>query len=280
MLYKAIKKQLFTINPLTVFLSLWRNRELVWQLTKRDVVGRYRGSFFGLLWSFFNPILMLAVYTFVFGVVFKSRWGESGGSMAEFAIALFAGLTVYTIFSECINKAPHVILSNPNYVKKVVFPLEVLPWVNLGATLFHAAVSFAVLFVFYFAVHLTINWTFIFLPVVLLPLLVFTIGVSWFLASFGVYVRDVGQAVTILTMVLMFLSPIFYPLANIPESVRPFVIYLNPLTFIIEQTRDILIWGKMPNWSSLAIFYAGSVVVAWLGFVWFQITRRGFADVI
>lgn len=233
----------------------------------------------GLMWSFFNPVLMLAVYTFVFSVVFKARWSTESTSKTEFAIVLFAGMIVHGLFAECVNRAPGLILNNVNYVKKVVFPLEILPWVTLGSALFHASVSIAVLLIFYAVIHFSLNWTAIFIPVLLLPLALFTMGLSWFLASLGVFVRDIGQMIGIVTTILLFLSPVFYPVSALPENLRP-LLHLNPLTFIIEQVRSVLIWGNVPNWIGLVIYLACSMLVACIGFFWFQKTRKGFADVL
>lgn len=268
-----------TANPVQLARGIWRARDLVWQMTRREVVGRYRGSVLGLFWSFFNPVLMLTIYTFVFSVAFKARWGEGGESKFEFALILFAGLIVYNLFAECINRAPTLILSNVNYVKKVVFPLEILPLVTLGAALFHGAISLGVLLIFYVMVASSLHWTVVFVPLVLLPLLLTTLGISWFLASLGVFLRDVAQTVGLLTMVLMFLSPIFYPISVLPEKYRTFL-YMNPLTFIIEQMRNVVLWGKAPSWPGLIVLTAVGVLVALLGAVWFQKTRRGFADVL
>lgn len=269
----------FFVSPAKVLHSFWRNRSLIYQMTKREVIGRYRGSMLGLLWSFFNPILMLAVYTFVFSGIFQMRWGNTGSSKAEFAIVLFAGLIVYTVFSECLNRAPSLILSNVNFVKKVVFPLEILPWVAMGSTLFHAAISIGVLLIFFVLVNFYVNWTVIFLPLVVLPLVILTMGLSWFLASIGVFLRDVGQTVGIITTVLMFLSPIFYPATAFPQKYRG-LLNLNPLSFVIEQAREVVVWGHVPNWPGLAIYFLCSLVTAWLGLSWFQKTRRAFADVL
>ncbi len=271
----------FSISPLAIPRSFWRNRSLIWQMVKREVIGRYRGSVMGILWSFLNPVLMLAVYTFVFSTIFKARWGATGSpdSKTEFAILLFTGLIIHGLFSECVSRAPGLILSNVNYVKKVVFPLEILPWVAMGATAFHSAVSLLVLLLFYFFVNSTLQWTLVFLPLLLVPLILLTMGFSWFLASLGVYLRDVGQIIGLFTTILLFLSPVFYPLTALPEEYRP-LLYLNPLTFMIEQTRDVMIWGKIPDWQGLGIYTACSLAVAWTGFFWFQKTRKGFADVL
>lgn len=259
--------------------STLAHRELIWAMTKREVVGRYRGSVLGILWSFFNPVLMLSVYTFVFSVVFKARWNGATESKSEFAIVLFAGMIVYSLFAETINRAPALIVSNVNYVKKVVFPLEILPLVALGSALFHTAVSTLVWMLFYGAIHGSLHWTSVFFPLILLPLVMFTLGLSWFLASLGVYLRDVAQTVSIFTSIMMFLSPVFFSIASVPESIRPFM-NANPLTFIIEQGRDVLIWGNTPAWPAYILFSLAGITTAWLGFAWFQKTRKGFSDVL
>ena len=234
----------------------------------------------GLMWSFVNPILMLIVYTFVFSVVFKARWGEiAGTSKTEFAIILFAGLITFNLFAECMNRAPSLILSNANYVKKVVFPLEIMPWVTMGTALFHACVSAAVLLGFLAIVQGSVSWTVVLLPIVWLPFVLLTMGLCWFLAATGVYLRDISQVVGIATTAMLFLSPIFYPITALPEAYRAWL-YMNPLTFILEQVRAVSIFGITPDWLGLAFYLIGSIGVAALGFAWFQKTRRGFADVI
>ncbi|MCX5875932.1 MAG: ABC transporter permease [Deltaproteobacteria bacterium] len=271
--------QNFPISPRAMAGSLWHNRSLIWLLVVREVAGRYRGSILGILWSFFNPVFMLAVYTFVFSVVFKARWGASDESRAEFALILFAGLLVFNLFVECINRAPMLILANINYVKKVVFPLEILPWVAFGAALFHALVSLAVWLLFSFWVFGVPQVTLLFFPLVLVPLGLLVMGLSWFLAALGVFLRDVVQLVGVMTTVLLFLTPIFYPVSAIPERYRLFL-HLNPLTFIVEQSRDLLIFGSGLAWGRLGLLTAFAFLVAWLGFAWFQKTRKGFADVL
>lgn len=261
--------------------SLWRNRQLIAQMTKREVVGRYKGSAMGLAWSFFNPVFMLVVYTFVFSEIFKSRWGGVGGdeSKTQFAVLLFVGMIVLSLFSEVLNRAPSLILSNANYVKKVVFPIEILPVIAMGAALFHTLISLGVLLAAFLIFNGYLQWTAIFTPLVLLPLVILTVGLAWMLASLGVFLRDVGQTIVIITTVLMFLSPVFYPVTAVPERFRVFIM-ANPLTFIIEQAREVLIWGHLPNWMGLGIYTLAAVTVAWAGYAWFQKTRKGFADVI
>lgn len=256
-----------------------RNRNLIWQMTKREVLGRYRGSVIGIFWSFLNPVVMLAVYTFVFSVVFKTRWSGGSDSKTDFAILLFAGMIVHGLFAESVNRAPTLVLGNPNFVKKVVFPLEILPWVAIGSSVFHALVSIAVLTMFYGIVNSSLNWTLVFLPLLLLPLILLTVGTCWMLASIGVYLRDVSQTVGIITTIMLFLSPVFYPVSALPERLRPFM-HANPLTFVIEQTREVIIWGRGPDWQGLGVYAVCAVLVAWAGFGCFQKMRRGFADVM
>lgn len=269
----------FSASPIEMFANLWRHRDLIKASAKREVLGRYRGSFLGLLWSFFNPLLMLAVYTFVFSVVFQARWGGGSGSKTEFALVLFAGLMMFNLFAECINRAPALVLNNPNYVKKVVFPLEILPAVTLLAALFHLLISLGVWLLAYVVFFGVPHATVLYLPLIVLPFVVFIMGLSWALASLGVYLRDVSQFIGVITTVLMFLSPIFYPATALPEAYRH-LLYLNPLTPVIEQTRDVLFWGKNPDFLMLGFYWLITAIIAWLGFVWFQKTRKGFADVL
>lgn len=267
-------------NPITIFTSFWKNRQLIWQLTRREVIGRYRGSLLGLAWSFFNPLLMLFVYTFVFSVVFKARWGTgSDESRADFAIILFTGMIVFGLFAEIVNRAPALIISNVNYVKKVVFPLEVLSWVSLGTMIFHSLISLFVLLLAQLIINHSLPWTILFFPLVLLPLIFASLGVSWFLAALGVYVRDIGQLTTVFTTVLMFISAVFYPLSALPANYQT-LLKLNPLVLIITESRNVLIYGIPPDWTSLGIALLAGFSMAMVGFWWFQKTRKGFADVL
>jgi lipopolysaccharide transport system permease protein len=260
--------------------SLWRNRQLIVQMTTREVAGRYKGSAMGLAWSFFNPVFMLTVYTFVFSVIFKSRWGVGGEeSKTQFAVVLFVGMIVHGLFAEVLNRAPSLILSNVNYVKKVIFPIEILPVIAMGAALFHSLISVGVLLAAFLLFNGYLHWTVIFTPLVLLPLVILTTGLAWMLTSLGVFLRDVGQTIGIITTVMMFLSPVFYPVTSLPEPFRPWLM-ANPLTFIIEQVREVLIWGHLPNWMGLALYTLAATGTAWAGYAWFQKTRKGFADVL
>lgn len=267
------------VGPAGLVRSLWQHRRLIATMTRREVLGRYRGSVIGLAWSFFNPVLMLAVYTFVFSEVFQARWVGQGAGKGEFAILLFVGMIVHGLFAECANRSPSLIMTNGNYVKKVLFPLEVLPVVTLGSAVFHTAVSLVVLLLAQWVLTQTLHLTALLFPLVLLPLMVATLGFSWLLAALGVYLRDVGQVIGVLTTVLLFLSPVLYPVAALPLQYQSWL-KLNPLTYIIEESRNVLLFGQWPDWPSLALAMLIGLAIAVVGFAFFQKTRRGFADVL
>ena len=269
----------YQAHPLWVLGCVWRYRDLVWQMSTREVASRYRGSFLGMLWAFLTPLMMLAVYTFAFGFILQVRWGTETGGPLDAVFMLFAGLILYWFFSDCIVRAPQLIVTNVNFVKKVVFPLEILPWVSLATALFGAAMNLLVFLLFWAVLHHSLPLTVGALPVVLIPLLFTTVGLSWLLASLGVYLRDIGQTTSLAVNALLFLSPVLYPVSAVPASVQPYML-LNPLTTLIEQTRQILIRGNVPNWRVLGILTICSWGIAWLGLAWFQKTRRGFADVL
>ena len=267
-------------TPIAMVTSFWHNRQLVWQLTRREVIGRYRGSLMGLAWSFLTPLLMLVVYTFVFSVVFKARWNINvEESKTDFAIILFTGMIVFGLFAEIVNRAPGLIVSNANYVKKVVFPLEVLSWVSMGSVLFHSLVSLAVLLLVQIILKHSLPWTVVLFPLVLLPLIFASLGIAWFLAALGVFVRDISQITGVFTTVLMFLSGVFYPISALPERYQS-LLKLNPLVLIINESRKVLIFGIQPDWFSLGITLLIGFTMAMAGFWWFQKTRKGFADVL
>lgn len=249
--------------------SLFNNWNLIFALIKRDISSRYQSSFLGIIWSFLNPIFLLAVYTFIFSVVFKAKWTGGGDSKVEFALILFAGLIVFNVFSECVNRAPATVLQNANYVKKVIFPLEILPWVNLGASLFHASISIIVWMLFYIVVIGLPHITLLLVPVILIPLCFLVLGVSWLFSALGVYLRDVSQVVALLTTVIMFLSPIFYPVEALPQDYQGYL-KINPLSLSISQIRDVLYWGKIPSYGEYVIYLTVCFFIAWLGFFVFR----------
>ncbi len=267
-------------NPVAMVRHLWRQRELIRQFTRRRVLERYKGSYLGLIWSFVTPLAMLMVYTFVFSVIFKARWeGATTGSHAEFALALFAGLIAFNVFSESTLAAPGLIVNNPNYVKKVVFPLEILPVSTLGATVINSAFSVLILLIGELFVLGFIPWTVIFLPLMYLPLIFLCLGLSWFLASLGVFIRDIGPLLAVAVQILFFLTPIFYPISAIPEPFR-FIIYLNPLTFIVNHFRRVILWGQPPDWVEFGLMTGAMFVAGLLGYIWFMKSKKTFADVV
>ena len=258
--------------------KFWLNRHLLLQMVKREILGRYRGSMMGVAWSFLHPLLMLIVYTFVFGVIFKARW-QSSATTEDFALNLFAGLIVFNIFAECINRSCGLVLENVSYVKKVVFPLEILSPCLLIASLFHALVSIIILIVFFIFVHGIPPWTVVLLPLIWLPFIMLILGLSWFLSSLGVFLRDIGQVVGVSVTATLFLSPIFYPVSALPESVRNWI-FLNPLSWVISETRNVLLLGGTPDWFVGSIYAGVSFCILMLGYFWFIKTDKGFADVI
>lgn len=257
--------------------SLYTNRSLLRSLVIRDIQTRYRGTILGFLWAVVFPLMMLAVYTFVFGGVFNARWGTAG--MEDFVLMLYCGLIVHSVFSETLSRSPSAILSNPSYVKKVVFPLELLPVSHLASAVFNAVISLGLLGVFLLIQHQSIPRTASYVPLVLAPLLMLTVGLAWLLASIGVFFRDVGQLIGVIMSMLLFLSPVFYPASSAPLVAQK-LIYLSPLTYPIEELRAVLILGQPPDWGHWFVYLAVSLVMA-VGGLWiFQVSRPAFADVI
>lgn len=268
------------INPLRIVIHLWNYHYIIRQLTIKEVIGRYRGSFLGLGWSIINPLLMLCVYTLVFSVIFKAKWGMSpGGGKVMFALILFMGLIVFGIFAEMVNAAPSLMLANINFIKKVVFPLEILPVVKLFSTLINALLNFIVLLLGVIIVQHNVPWTILLLPVVLLPMILFALGCSYFLASLGVFIRDIESFVNILVTVLFFLSPIFYPIEAVPENLRIFC-QMNPIGIFVENARMVVLWGMLPDWIIYFLSLVFSLLILILGFLWFMKSKKAFADVI
>lgn len=266
----------FLLGPLS---ALRGHRSLTLELARRDVLGRYRGASFGLLWSLISPFLMLMVYSFAFGFVMKARWPQGAESGTHYSIILFVGLIVHGFFAECLNRSPHLITGNVNFVKRVIFPLEILPWPMVVSALFHTFMNFLVFLALHLALDDTVAWTTVFLPIVMLPLVVFTLGVSWLLAALGVYLRDIGQITGVLATAMLFLSTAMFPVDALPERYR-WLLMLNPLTFIIDQAREVALWGRTPNWTGLGIYTLCAALFLYFGYGVFRLTRRGFADVI
>lgn len=269
----------FSASPRKMIASFWRNRQLIKALVEREVIGRYKGSYLGILWSFFNPLLMLVIYTFVFSVVFRSHWATNNDSKTEFALVLFAGLIVFNFFAESSRASASIILSNINYVKKIIFPLEVLPLVTICSALFHMVISLIV-WLFFYVIFLGVPPATIFLfPIAIAPLIMCVLGISYFLAATGVYLRDTAQIVDISVTALLFLSPVFFPLSSLPQLYQT-IMKFNPLAISIETARDILIWDELPSGDVYLLYLLLSALTLFLGFAWFQKTRKGFADVL
>lgn len=269
-----------SISPWALLSTLWTQRALVFTLTQREVLGRYKGSLFGIAWTLLTPLLMLAVFTFVFGDIFKARWaGSDGGGRLDFAVALFVGLLTYNFLAECLSKAPTVILSNPNYVKKVIFPLDVLAPVTVAAALFHLLTSLVILLLLAGFSAWPMGWTGLYAPLILLPYVLLVLGLTWLLGGLGVYLRDVTQIITPALTGMLFLSPVFYPLSSVPTGMT-WLFLLNPVTFIVESLRGAILQGQTPSITGWLTYMAISTAIAWIGFVFFQKTRQGFADVL
>ncbi len=269
----------FPTSPSSFVRTLSGQRELVAELVRGDIVGRYRGSMLGIVWSLASPLLLLGAFTFVFGTVFPTRWGGAVAGHGEFALVLFPGILLHALLAEPVNRAPGLVTAVPNYVKKVVFPLELLPLVAVATAVFHTLIGFGVLVVALLVVRGTLPATSIAVPLILAPYVLLILGVTWFLAALGVYLRDIAQVTGLVTMLLMFLSPVFYPASALSAEYRGWLA-LNPLTLPLEQTRDALIWGRRPDWSALAVYAAIALAVACAGYWWFQKSRKGFADVL
>lgn len=265
--------------PLGIIRSLIVNRSLIISLTKREIVGRYKGSFMGMLWPFITPLMMLLVYTFVFGEIFNARWHMEVESNGQFSLLLFAGLIIFNLYAEVINRAPLLVLSNVNYVKKVIFPLEIMPVVSVFSAVFHAVVSLVIWLCVYLYFFGLPQLTIIYIPLVIIPFVFMLTGFSLFLAAFGTYVRDIVQVVGVMTSALMFLSPVFFPLDSLPESFQS-IVRFNPLTVPIEQLRVVMFWGNAPDWSKLLPYSLSSLVIVYAGYIFFQKVRKGFADVV
>ena len=269
----------YRADPLYIPGSIVEHRFVISQLAKRAILGRYRGTVLGLLWSLVTPLLLLAVYTFVFGTILEVRWVSQSGGNAEFAAILFSGMLVHGILAECLTQASTLIVSNPQYVKKVVFPLEALPWVTVISAFFQGAISTGILLIYLFFVQGSIPWTAVLFPIPLFVLAFVCIAVGWLISATAVYLKDIAQMMGLLSTVLFFMAPILYPKTALPVEFQN-LLYLNPLTYIIEQFRAVVLWGELPNWSGLSLYGIASVAIAWMSLAWFQKPRKGFADVL
>ena len=254
--------------------------ELTWQFTKRDVLGRYRGSFLGLGWSLVSPLLMLSLYTFVFSSILKARWpGVDVDSPLLYATNLFAGLIILNFINEVATKSSTLIIGHSNYVKRVVFPLEILGIATVLSAAFHSAISIGLLLLFQWVAAGSLSWSILAIPVLWLPLEIACLGLAWLISALGVYVRDTVQVINVALTLLLFLSPVFFPASAYPEAYKP-LLSLNPLVWMIEEMRAITLNGDWPRLAPLLIALIASLFVAYGSRRLFQKARRGFADVL
>ncbi|MGI8839088.1 MAG: ABC transporter permease [Pyrinomonadaceae bacterium] len=252
--------------------------ELIMSLARRDLVARYKGSVLGVVWALLTPIVMIAIFTFLFAEVFGARFGARGSSW-DYALYLFCGLLPWTMFQETVQRAATTIVEHANLVKRVVFPLETLPVAQafsaLGNQLFGTAALLLATIMIQRQLHATVLW----LPVLVVPQLVATLGAAWLVASLGVFLRDMAQGITLVLMAWMYLTPIIYPESIVPVRYRPFI-NANPFTPLVRSYRRIFLEGAAPDWPGLAYFTAFALVLFVFGYWWFAKTRRNFADVI
>jgi lipopolysaccharide transport system permease protein len=256
------------------------HRGLIAQLARREISGRYRGTYLGIFWSLINPLIMLAVYTLVFGGIFNGKFTQTGKETAvDFALGLFCGMNLFNFFVEVVSRSPGLILSNPNFVKKVVFPLEILPLVAVLAALFHLVIATVPLVIGLLIVHGTVPWGMLLLIPILIPLVLGTLGASWLLAALGVFIRDLQAAVGPAVTILMFLSCIFYPLSAVPQTLQPFI-QLNPMADLIQSARDAVMLNVIPDWKIWIGLSAVGLILFVFGLWVFRSCRGAFADTI
>ncbi len=267
------------LDPRHLLSTLARNRDLIRQLSSREIRERYQGSLLGVGWALLTPLATLAVYTLVFGFIFRARWDQGETGIASFATVLFAGMVAYNVFGESLARASSLVRSHPNYVKKVVFPLEILPVTTISAALFHSLIGVTIVLVLRWFTNGTVSATVWLLPLAYVPLVAFTLGLSWLLAAVGVFYRDLDSLTPIALNLLFFLTPILYPLTAVPEPLRTFV-RANPLSSVVEDFRRTLLWSSAPDWQWLAINTAASLLVALFGYTAFMALRRAFSDVL
>lgn len=256
------------------------SRHLLWQLVRRDLAARYRGSLLGVVWMLAAPLLMLLVYSFVFGVVFQAKWGvDVHGQAVPFPLLLFSGLILHAVLAEALPRAATLIRAHPNYVRKVVFPVELLPVMATCSAFSLLAIQFALLVAAcaVYGIYPAPHW--LWLIPLLLPYVLLVLGLCWLVALLGVFLPDLQHIIGLLVTVLLFLSPVFYAVEMLPPPWRP-VLYWNPLTLLIENTRAVLFYGRAPDAEALLMLWGAGAGVAALGCLAFQRAKAGFADVL
>lgn len=263
-------------NPLRILRDISCRRDLLFQLVKRDVLLRYRGAMFGVLWIFLSPLIMLAIFAFVFGHIFQSRWPQQNAGV-PFWLLLYAGLIVFNVFAETVARSPTAVRGYPSYVKKIIFPVEILPLVALGAAMVHVLFNFLILLVA-LAVTGFLHIEILLFPLLLAPIIFFSLGLAWFLAAWGVFIKDMTQIVPVLVQMLLFLSPVFYPVSALPKQLQPIYLH-NPLGAVIEACRAVVV-GNPVSWTAWGLALVLSVIAFILGYVFFQHSREEFADAL
>ncbi len=262
-----------------MFKLIRNNRYLLFQLIKNDIKQKYQGSVLGILWSFIVPILMLIIYTFMFSVVFQAKWDIDTTDKYQFALVLFCGLSAFNILSEVMSRSAGIIASNVNYVKKVIFPLELFPVVLVCTALFTALINFLILVIVKVILYHNVSKTlFLFLPA-LLPLIILALGVGLFVSATSVYLKDIANIISVLVTVLMYMSPVFFPLSAVPENVR-IVCEINPMTYIIENVRKVVLYSEWLDLKSYGISLLVGIAFATFGYFVFKRAKEGFADVL
>jgi len=266
-------------GPGAPFWFAWRQRQLIRRLVQRDVEQRYRGSALGKIWAVFAPLFRLVLYTVAFGAVIQPQWQLAVPSPTEIALIYFSGLIVFDFFFECVNRAPTLMFENISYVKKIVFPLQIIAWVVLGGALFRLAIGVAILAIFFLAVKGLPPPAVLIIPFLLVLLAMVTLGFVWLLSSLSVFLRDINHLIALMMPAVMFLTPVFFPLSAAPGWAQR-VLYINPLTFILEAVRGALFRDEWPNWIILGSYTVFAVVFMWFGYRVFERLRSGFADVL
>ena len=264
------------------FAFVWRRRELLYQLVNRNVQSRYRGSMLGLTWSFIQPLLMLSIYTFVFSIVFKAKFGSiPNDDRMAFAVILFSGMAVFSVFADSVNGSCFLITGNSNYVKRVVFPLELLPISHVAGVAINAIPSFILVLIgmAFCGRPFCFSWTLLLLPVTIVPLWLLSLGGAFLFASLAVYIRDLAYVINLFTQILFFMTPIFYPIEAVPERYR-WILQTNPLSLLVENTRSLMLYGRLPDWRFCLISFLTALVIYHLGYIWFAKSKKGFADVL
>jgi lipopolysaccharide transport system permease protein len=271
---------LLLLSPWHIVANLWRHRDLVWQFTMREIHIRHKGSRLGIVWALLNPLSMLVLYAFVFRLLFRSKFGVIPNETDyDYTLELFLSLSLFHVFAETLSWAPSLIISHPNFVKKVVFPLEVLPVAKIGDTTFHLLVSLALVLIGSAFGSSGLSWSMLWLPVLVLPLLVLALGMAWAFAAIGVFVRDVSQVIGFVATAVMFGSAIMYPPRMIPDSIYSFLRF-NPLLQLVDVSRHVLFGHEPVDWMKLGYVYGCAVLALLAGHVFFSLLRRSFAEVI